>query len=481
MSVAEQREGAQSSFAREEARVEAHEAALKRELGLTDLVLTQVMYVVGTTWVGTAAKLGQAQIVYWLTAIVLFYIPQAAVVIYLNRRMPLEGGLYQWAKLGFNEMTAFLVAWNLWLYAIALISTIGLIVTSSVAYAIGPSGAWLAESKGATALVSGGLIGAMVLVAILGLGVGKWVHNAGSAMLLAAFAILIGLPFLGLARGTVRAYHPFAVALPAVSLFSLNILGKMGAGALSGFEYVAMLAGECKDPARTIGRSVVIAAPVIALMFILGTSAVMAFVPIGSIDLIAPIPQVFRVGFGGWGIVGVVVPVTILFITARTIANTSMVFTGTTRMPMVAGWDALLPEWFARLHPRYRTPVNSVLFIGAVAIVLALAGNLGVGAQEAFQVLENAAGIFYAFTYLVMFALPLVAFRDAADRPSGWLRLAAASGFAMTALYTVLSVLPIVTVKSPFAFAAKVGGMVAGANVVGAAVFLGARRKRDEE
>jgi amino acid transporter len=32
--------------------------------------------------------------------------------------MPLEGGLYQWAKLGFNDLLGFMVAWNLWLFAI---------------------------------------------------------------------------------------------------------------------------------------------------------------------------------------------------------------------------------------------------------------------------------------------------------------------------------------------------------------------------
>ena len=58
----------------------------------------------------------------------------------------------------------------------------------------------------------------------------------------------------------------------------LHALGKLGFGALGGFEYVAILAGECRSPARTIGRSVMVAAPVIAIMFILGTSSVLAFV-----------------------------------------------------------------------------------------------------------------------------------------------------------------------------------------------------------
>ncbi len=88
------------SFRQEEQRVIAQSAAFKKELGLRDLVLTQIVFVVGTSWVGTAAKLGPSQSVYWLLAILLFYLPVAAVVIYLNRIMPLEGGLYQWAKLG---------------------------------------------------------------------------------------------------------------------------------------------------------------------------------------------------------------------------------------------------------------------------------------------------------------------------------------------------------------------------------------------
>ena len=97
-----------------------HEGALKKELGLRDLILTQIVFVVGGSWVGTAAKLGPSHLAYWLLALLLFYVPQAAVVIYLNKKMPLEGGLYQWAKFGFNKFAGFMVAWNLWLLAICV-------------------------------------------------------------------------------------------------------------------------------------------------------------------------------------------------------------------------------------------------------------------------------------------------------------------------------------------------------------------------
>ena len=125
------------------AEVEARSAGLRKELGLIDLVLMQIMYVVGSGWVGTAAKLGNYHTVFWLLAIVLYYLPQAAVVIYLARLMPLEGGLYQWARLSFGDAMGFMVAWNLWVYAVILIAVIGLIVGTNLSYVVGPAGAWM--------------------------------------------------------------------------------------------------------------------------------------------------------------------------------------------------------------------------------------------------------------------------------------------------------------------------------------------------
>jgi amino acid transporter len=463
---------------REEERVESKSAELKKELGLRDLVLQQIVFVVGVIWVGTAAKLGHSQLIFWLAAMVFFYLPQAAVVIDLSRRMPLEGGLYQWARLGLGELMGFLVAWNLWIFAVVLIATIGLVISTNLSYVVGPSGAWMASNKTFIMLLNALLLAALMILAAVGLGVSKWIHNTGSVMLMLAFLTLILLPFYHMARGTLPDYHPFAVAMPAFSLFSLNIFGKMSMGALSGFEYVAVLAGETKDAARTITRATIIAAPIIAAMFILGTSAVLAFVPIDQINLIGPIPQVLHIGFGVTGIGAIAAGIAILLITGRTIANSSIIFTATTRMPMVAGWDNLLPRWFTTLHPRFKTPVNSILFLGLVAMVFGAAGIAGVGEQEAFQLLENAAGIFYGLTYLIMFAIPLIGLRHAEPRPPLWLRVSAFSGFAVTLLYVVLSIFPIIDVASWVSFAVKISGVVIGLNLIGAGLFFAARRRR---
>jgi amino acid transporter len=457
--------------------VEQESSHLRQELGLTDLVLTQIMYVVGLSWVGTAGKLGTAQIPFWLAAMALFYVPQAIVVVHLSRRFPLEGGLYQWAKLGLNDGVAFLLGWTLWIYAIVLLGELGISVANALVYAIGPRAQWLSGNRMFIGAVSGTLLGALVLVSILGLRISKWVHNAGGVLLLVAFGILLSLPLISVARGTLREYHPLAITTPALTLLNLNIFGKLAGGGLSGFEYVAVLAGETKNARRNIALSVIIAAPIIALMFILGTSAVQAFTPPDEIDLVGPIPQAIRKGLGSMGAAAILIPFAVLVASARTIGNSSLLFTATSRMPMVAGWDRLIPTWFSKLHPRFRTPVNSILFIGVFAIVFSAVSTINVGEQEAFQLLGNVAGILYGFSYLVLFAVPLVGLARTGQRAPMWIRIISAAGFATTALYVVLSVIPIVTVESRLAFAVKVGGTVLATVVIGIVMYRRGRRR----
>src|SRR5438105_12570143 len=279
-----------TDFERAEQNVETRSESLKKPLGLFDLVLVQILFVVGSTWVGAAAKLGQAHLFFWLLAILLFYIPQAAVVIYLNRMMPLEGGIYQWAKLGFNEFAGFIVAWNLWLLSITVIAMGGMFTTTNISYAIGPAAAWMPNSKWCVSLISAVLVGGLGWAGVRGLSLGKWVHNIGAFAMLAVYSALILLPLLGLARGELKTYQPLQFALPAMSIFyCFNIFTKLAVGALSGFEYVAILAGETRAPARDIGRPVLIASPVIALMFIPGRTFVLAVMGNHPIDLIAAV------------------------------------------------------------------------------------------------------------------------------------------------------------------------------------------------
>src|SRR5215471_18981514 len=178
-------------FHRAERSIEEQSVALKKPLGLGDLVLTQIVFVVGSSWVGAAAKLGTSHLFFWLLAILLFYIPQAAVVIYLSNRMPLEGGIYQWAKLGFNEFAGFIVAWNLWLLSITVIALGGMFTTTNISYALGSNFAWMPNSKLCVSLISAALVGGLGWACVRGLSLGKWVHNVGALAMFLVYSALI--------------------------------------------------------------------------------------------------------------------------------------------------------------------------------------------------------------------------------------------------------------------------------------------------
>lgn len=444
-------------------------------MGIFDLVLAQLLIILVADYIGTAVKAGSSHVVFWLLAFATFFTPLALVVIHLSGRLPLEGGLYEWARIAFNDRVGFMVAWNLWLYAMIYVGLGGLLTVSFVSYVI-PGGEWIASNKGLIIVASFGMIAFTMATAGLGLRIGKWINNIGSTVFLLTIVALIAAPFFNLWRGTIHEYHPFRLVAPPLSLFSVSVFSKMTFGALTGFEYVAVFAGECRNPKRHLPRSVWISAPIVALVYILATSAVLAFVPPSSEDVVAPIPQALSVGFQTFGVNRALMPMVVLFLLIYYLATFCAFFAATSRLPMVAGWDHLLPEWFSRLHPRYKTPINSVLFLGAATLVVATAAIIGVGQQESYELLLTWSFTFYGIAYLGLFAIPILSRRDKGLRPAMWIRFAAALGFVTTLVFVVLSVFPIIEVGASSHYSAKIASVVIGANLIGWMIYRAGQR-----
>jgi len=456
---------------------QAHQAELRKELGIVDVVLAQITYIVTLEFFGTAVKAGSSHAILWLAAIALFFLPQALVVTYLNQLMPLEGGLYEWARLVFNDATGFLVAWNLWLYIVFLVAEYGFVLITYFAFALGPDAAWMTSSKWLIVGASAALVGGLAWVSALGLRIGKWITNAGGALTIVAVGVLILLPRFRPMPGTDPAYHPLPLVRPALTLLSLSVFTKMTFGALCGFEFVAIFAGECRNPARTLARSILFAAPIIALLYIFGTGAILAFVPSSEVNLIAPIPQALSVGLRSFGLAKILAPVTILLLLVNVVSTANLTFSASSRLPMVAGWDNLLPKWFTRLHPKYKTPINSILFIAGVTLAASVGVLIGVNEVEAFSLVQIWAFTLYGLAYLVMFAIPLVGNRKLPIEPRIGLRVAAGSGFIVTLLFVALSIFPVIDVPNPASYAWKTVAVVVGANILGGAFYISSRQQ----
>jgi len=463
--------------------------AMRRKLGLRDLVPMQILLVVGITWAGTASKQGGTHLWFWLVAILTLFVPLAAVVGWCAKVWPLEGGVYQWTKFALGPFAGFMSAWNFGMWALLCVSNIGIMTATSLSYGLGQRAAWMKNSHSLIIELSVGLFLLILAVNLPGFGLGRWVSHFGTAVMVLVTALMMGLLFIhphaSAAHPHVNPQAPFSLAMPALTLFSINIFTKIAFNALTGLEQVAVFAGETRDAGRTILRSAWIAAPIIAMIYILMTGSMLAYIPAAKVDLTGPIPQLLAVAFGGaaagggidWGLM--LGRATILALAFALVAQYAVLVSETSRLPLVAGWDGIVPKWFTRLDPRWRTPTRSLAVIVLAAIAMGvLATSGGTGAQEAFQLIVTCGNIFYGIYYTMMFAIPLVVGGRFGVRAGFWLKLAAVSGITITLLAMGFNLMPIVDVASRWGFAAKVTGVSLAMNLLGIAIYWNGTRNR---
>ena len=458
---------------------------LRKILGLRDLIPMQILIVIGTAWTGTAARQADTQVSFWILGAVFLFLPVAAVVQYCVQIWPYEGGAYQWTKHAFGPFAGFLTAWNLGAWVLLLVASLGVQTASGISYAFGPRAAWIADSHLAISSLNVCLFAGMFLACVPGLRIGRWISHVGTAATVLVAGLLIVLlfvhPHAHSERPFVASQARFSLNLPILTLASLNLFSKIAFNGFTALEQVAVFAGETRNPARSILRSAWIAAPIIALMYILMTGSILTYTPADRVDLVNPIAQVIAAAFGAagetagidWGVV--LSRAAILGLTLAMIAQAAVYIAETSRLPMVAAWDHLIPAWFTHLHPRYRTPTRSLSVIALAGVLFSFLASSDAGASEAFQLLVTSAFVCYGVNYLLMFAVPLLVgtrFSLRPDlRPSVWLRVACICGASVTALSMIFNLVPIVDVARPWAFALKVGGAVIGINLMAAAIY----------
>lgn len=456
------------------------EHGLRKELRLRDLVPMQILMVVGVTWAGIAARQGSTHPMIWIAGILFFFLPQAAVVTYCARLWPLEGGVYQWAKFAFGPFAGFLTAWNYAFFAVLIVSGLGILTATSISYGLGPGAAWMAESRPLTFALSGAVLTFIFFINVIGFHFGKWIAHFGAAVMIVltlTFAVLlIWHPTATAAHPHINPQAPFKFAWPIWTLLTINLYVKAMNGAYSGLEQVAVFAGEVKNAGRAIVLSAWIAAPAIVIIYALMTGSMLSYIPASQIDLAGPIPQVlaaaFASGVGVW-----LGRVMILGLAAFAICSYTVLTAETSRLPMVAGWDSVLPEWFTRLSPRYRTPKYSLLVIVGLAGAFSVLANLGTGRQEAYQLLITTGQISFGLYYCAMFAVPLFAGSRFGAKPGFWLKVSAIFGMTTTIANIVFSLVPIVDVNNSWEFAAKVAGTALAVNLIGAATYWQGRQR----
>ncbi|MEP6618693.1 MAG: APC family permease [bacterium] len=463
------------------------EQSLRRALGLRDLVLFNLVAVVGLRWLATAAKAGPSALALWMLAGLLFFVPQGLVVTELASRFPEEGGIYQWTKRALGERHGYVCGWCYWINNVLYYPNL-LISTAVIAtYVIGKGDGPLANNW--TYVLSATLVclWLAVLINIVGVGTGKWLQNAGGLGTYLPGVVLIVLGAVAMLTG-----HPSANPMTAQNvvpdlghLSGLNLWASI-AFAFAGLELSSAMGGEVRDPRRTLPRAILIAAPLIALVYILGTGALLWLVPAGDINIVSGFLQATSVGArmlspALWWLA----PACALAYTVGNIGGVGAWLTAPARVAFAIGLDRYFPPAFGRVHPKWKTPYVAILVQAVLATVFLLVSLLGKGTtvEKAYLIILDTQLLIYFIPYVYLFISFLIHRRteapaDTVRVPGGKAvaRLVGVSGLLVTLFAMGVAMVPPGDEAQPWLFELKVIGGAMGFILLGAMVYWRASR-----
>jgi glutamate:GABA antiporter len=437
-------------------------ASLARALGTGDLTWLYVVAIVNLNVVPVVAGNGFRAIWLWVAAVALFFLPQGIAVVELAERMPGEGGLYLWAKDSFGDFHGFLCGWCYWITNMFFVPTLLFYVGGILAYGGGQAGAGLAESRVFFFAFTVALLWLTIAANIRGLGVGKWVNNAGGiGALLIAFALFI----LG---ALVISAEPRSFDWRALAPGNLGALPFSAFGvvclALVGLEIGPVMGDEIRDPRRTIPRSVVLGGVLCAVVYIGATVSLLISVPQSQITVVQGTMQAIDQMSSSLGLKWVLLPLAILMM-ASIVGSTSAWVSGSARILFVTGIDLYLPRALGRIHPRHASPYVALAMFGVLATAIIAMSFVGASVKEAYVTLLDLSVVLQMLSYLYLFlALFRAAFvasgTGSSACPSGvfplsLLRLAAVSGLLTTLFGLAMAFVPTRQISSIWIFEAK--------------------------
>ena len=255
----------------------------------------------------------------------------------------------------FGRIASFQVGW---LYYLARLTSFAANVTVLATYA-----AALYAPVGSPAARAAIIIGVIAFV--------TWINVVGVRRAIRALDVATALkllPLIGLVGWALATNVP--PAPPAFPKFAeLEGVALITLYAFIGFENSTVPAGETKQPERTIPRALVATVAATVLLYFLIQLAYVSVMPSGARPD-APIADMAGLLFGPVGVI-------VLSLTAivSVLANNLGSITSTPRVTFALAHQRMLPRWFGKVHPKWHTPANSVIFYGLAGAVLALTGS----------------------------------------------------------------------------------------------------------
>jgi amino acid transporter len=444
---------------------------LPRVLTLRDLVLFNIVAVLSLRWTATAAAAGPSSLSMWVLAALFFFIPQGVAVSYLSARFPQEGGIYFWSKRAFGEGHGFLCGWCYWVNNILYYPNLLMSTAVIATFAIGRGETGLMDNWTYIFAATLTALWLAVWLNVVGLKTGRWLQNVGAIGTYLPGAVLVGFGLHAMLT------HPAATPITLHSITprfgdmsQLNLWASI-AFAYAGLELCAVMGDEIKNPKRTLPRSIYIAAPFIAFLYIAGTVSLLWLVPSSDVHVVSGFFQAISIGARDVGGIGWIIPAAAAVYVIGNIGGIGAWLTGPARVAFVIGLDRYFPPAFGRIHPRWKTPYVAILTQAVLATIFLMLSVLGKGTtvEKAYLIILDTMLLIYFVPYIYLFICYLmVRLKDPEGRggkTATW--IVGLSGLLLTLGAMLVATIPPSDTADPWLFRLKVIG---GAGLF---VFLG--------
>jgi len=459
------------------------DAHLRKAMGLGDLVLFYVVTALSLRWIATAAAAGPSSIVIWIVGCVTYFVPLTFCVLELSSRYPEEGGIYLWSKKAFGEFAGFMTGWMYWTANLPYYPGVLYFAAGNALFIGGDR--WQHLSNSSFFFILTATIGLAIgfVLNLVGLDIGKWLHNLGAIGTWLPASVLIVMGWMAWLRfGSATAING-ATVLPAADLKNVFFWSTV-AFAFGGVEGASTMGSEIRDARRNIPRALVTAGVIITFMYVAATASVLIALPAEDVTGLQGFMQAIskvgrRIGFEG------VAPWVALLVTLSSVGGVSAWFAASSRLPFVAGVDKFLPSAFGRVHPRWKTPYVAMAVQAALAGIFILLGQAGTSVRGAYDFLVGMGVISYFLPFLYMFASVIRLQREPAGpdvmRIPGGRPIAillAILGLLTTITSSVLACIPPAEEPNKFLAVVKLLGSSALMVAVGAVIYWVGKSKK---
>lgn len=374
---------------------------LRKAMGFPDLVLFYVVTALSLRWIATAAAGGPSSLLIWVAGCIAYFVPLTLCVLELSSRYPEEGGMYLWSKKAFGEFAGFMTGWMYWTANLPYYPGVLYFAAGNALYLGGERWQHLSTSSTYFIIVSLAGLALGFGLNVIGLNIGKWLHNLGAlgTWLPAFLLILMGLA----AKYRFGSATDFGGGALIPSLDFKNIFfWSTVAFAFGGVEGASTMGDEIKDARRNIPRALLTAGVVITVFYIAATYSVLTALPAEEISGLQGFMQAVSKVAGRIG-VEPIAPFIALLVTVSSIGGVSAWFAASSRLPFVAGVDRFLPPAFGRVHPRWRTPYVAMAVQALLAAVFVFLGQAGTSVRGAYDFLVGMGVISYFLPFIYMF------------------------------------------------------------------------------